>query len=77
MSIETFNKELTTLLSDRYSISEAARNNHAKGEDIFDPVLPLGVAFPNTTEEVSQIVKVWDFRNFEIHKNTFSCLRRS
>ena len=49
MSIETFNNELTAFLSDRYSISEAARNNHARGEDIFDPILPLGVAFPNTT----------------------------
>ena len=56
MNLETFNKELTALLADRYSISESARNNHARGEDIFDPVLPLGVAFPNTTEEVSRIV---------------------
>ena len=56
MNLETFNNELTALLADRYSISESARNNHARGEDIFDPVLPLGVAFPNTTEEVSRIV---------------------
>ena len=58
MNIETFNTELTSLLEERYSNSESARNNHARGEDIFDPILPLGVAFPNTTEEVSQIVKV-------------------
>jgi len=58
MSVETFNNKLTSLLEERYSISESARNNHARGEDIFDPILPLGVAFPNTTEEVSQIVKI-------------------
>ena len=58
MSVETFNNELISLLEDRYSISESTRNNHARGEDIYDPVLPLGVAFPNTTEEVAQIVKI-------------------
>ena len=58
MNLDTFNAELTSLLSDRYSISESIRTNHARGEDIFDPVLPLGVAFPKTTEEVSKIVKI-------------------
>ena len=58
MNLDTFNTELTSLLSDRYSISESIRTNHARGEDIFDPVLPLGVAFPKTTEEVSKIVKI-------------------
>jgi len=58
MNLDTFNTELTSFLSDRYSISESIRTNHARGEDIFDPVLPLGVAFPKTTEEVSKIVKI-------------------
>ena len=58
MNIDTFNTELTSLLSDRYSISKSVRTNHARGEDIFDPVLPLGVAFPKSTEEVSKIVKI-------------------
>ena len=58
MNLDTFNAKLTSLLSDRYSISESIRTNHARGEDIFDPVLPLGVAFPKTTEEVSKIVKI-------------------
>jgi len=50
--------ELSTLLLDRYSTSKSTRSNYAKGEDIFDPILPLGVAFPETNEEVSQIVKI-------------------
>ena len=54
----TFNSALTLLLKDRYSVSESTRANYARGEDIFDPVMPLGVAFPNTTEEVSKIVKL-------------------
>ncbi len=41
MNLETFNNELTALLADRYYISESARKNHARGEDIFEPVLPL------------------------------------
>ncbi|MDC0056716.1 FAD-binding protein [Alphaproteobacteria bacterium] len=60
MSYEVFNNKLISLLENRYSTSESIRNNYARGEDIFDPILPLGVAFPNTTEEVSQIVKICD-----------------
>ena len=58
MNEETINDELVSLLKGRYSISESTRTNHARGEDIFDPVLPMGVAFPTTTDEVSQIVKI-------------------
>ena len=58
MNKETLNNELISLLAERYSVSESTRINHARGEDIFDPVLPIGVAFPNTTEEVSKIVKL-------------------
>ena len=50
--------ELTSLLSDRYSVSESSRINHARGEDIFDPVLPLAVAFPKTNLEISEIIKI-------------------
>ena len=60
MDTNSFKKELTFLLSDRFSLSEAVRSNYARGEDIFDPVLPLGVAFPETTEEVSKIIKICD-----------------
>ncbi|SVD60559.1 uncharacterized protein METZ01_LOCUS413413, partial [marine metagenome] len=58
MSLETFNIELTSLLEDRYSVSKSTRINYARGEDIFDPVLPLGVAFPKTNEEISKIIKI-------------------
>jgi len=56
--IDTFHNKLTSLLDKRYSVSESTRANYARGEDIFDPVLSLGVAFPNTTEEISKIVKI-------------------
>ena len=58
MNLDTFNSELNSLLADRYSVSESIRINYARGEDIFDPILPLGIAFPKTTEEVSEIVKI-------------------
>lgn len=58
MNTNIFQDELKSLLADRFSITEAIRANYARGEDIFDPVLPLGVAFPETTEEVSKIVKI-------------------
>ena len=53
-----FQNQLKSLLLDRYSISESVRANYARGEDIFDPILPLGIAFPETNEEVSKIVKI-------------------
>ena len=58
MKLNTFNNELTSLLDDRYSISESTRINYSRGEDIFDPVLSMGVTFPNNNEEISRIVKI-------------------
>ena len=58
MNTNIFQDELKSLLADRFSVTEAIRANYARGEDIFDPVLPLGIAFPETTEEVSKIVKI-------------------
>ena len=58
MNLKAVNNDLTLLLGDRFSIIESTRINHSRGEDIFDPILPAGVAFPNTTEEVSKIVKI-------------------
>jgi D-lactate dehydrogenase (cytochrome) len=57
-NIEYINKAFTSLLGDRYSTAESTRTNHARGEDIFDPILPVGVAYPKSTEEVSEIVKI-------------------
>ena len=61
---QSFKDEIVNLLGNRFSTSESVRANYSKGEDIFDPVLPLGVAFPNTSQEVSQILKICN--NFQI-----------
>ena len=50
--------QLKSFLSNRFSTAESVRANYARGEDIFDPVLPMGVAFPETNEEISKIVKI-------------------
>ena len=34
---------LKDILQERISFSESVRNNHAKGEDAYDPVLPRAV----------------------------------
>tara|TARA_Y100001970_G_scaffold233432_1_gene291009 strand:- start:1516 stop:2892 length:1377 start_codon:yes stop_codon:yes gene_type:complete len=51
-------KELTLLLKDRISLSESTRTNFARGEDTYDPVLSQAVVFPETNEEVSNILKL-------------------
>ena len=51
-------QELTSLLSDRFSLSQSTRANYARGEDTYDPVLSQAVVFPETNEEVSGILKL-------------------
>ena len=51
-------KELTSLLSNRFSLSQSTRANYARGEDTYDPVLSQAVVFPETNEEVSGILKL-------------------
>ena len=34
---------LKDILQERISFSESVRNNHAKGEDTYDPILPLSL----------------------------------
>jgi len=58
MKNEILQKELTSLLGNRFSISESTRENYARGEDAFEPVLSQGVAFPNSNEEISKINKL-------------------
>ena len=53
MNNNNFKNELISLLADRFSVKEGVRRNYSRGEDIFEPILPLGIAFPNSTEEVS------------------------
>ena len=58
MGTAKFQKKLKSLLGDRISTSDSKKSNYARGEDIFDPILPKAVAFPNTNEEVSSIVNL-------------------
>ena len=50
--------ELKNLLNSRFSTSESARGNYARGEDTYDPILSKAVVFPETNEEVSKILKL-------------------
>jgi D-lactate dehydrogenase (cytochrome) len=49
---------LEALLGDRVTTSMAVREHHGRGEDYFKPVPPDAVCFPQTTEEVAEIVKI-------------------
>ncbi len=51
-------EELKTLLGERLSTSTGVRDHHSKDESWHIPHRPDAVAFPNSTEEVSQIVQV-------------------
>ena len=53
-------KELLSILGERFVTSESTRLNYSRGEDIFSPVLSQAVVFPNTNEEISKIVKLCD-----------------
>ena len=50
--------ELKNLLNSRYSTSESARGNYARGEDTYDPILSKAVVFPENNNEVSKILKI-------------------
>ena len=52
--------QLKKILNGRFSQSESTRANYARGEDTYDPVLSQAVVFPETNEEVSQILKLCD-----------------
>ena len=47
---------LKDVLQDRISFSESVRNNYAKGEDAYDPILPKAVLFPENNGELSRIL---------------------
>ena len=57
MDLELQN-ELKKILNSRFSTSVSTRTNYSRGEDTFDPVLSEAVAFPETNEEVSEILKL-------------------
>jgi D-lactate dehydrogenase (cytochrome) len=50
--------ELQVFLGDRVSAAEAVREHHSRGESSHPPGLPDLVCFPQSTEEVSRIVKI-------------------
>mgnify|MGYP000668583688 CR=1 FL=1 len=55
---EQVQRELKKILNGRFSLSESTRANYARGEDSYEPVLSQAVAFPETNEEVSKILKL-------------------
>jgi len=55
---ELIQAEIKKIFNGRFSTSESTRANYARGEDTYDPVLSLGVVFPETNEEVSKILKL-------------------
>ena len=55
---ETLKQKLSDILKDRISLSESTRTNYARGEDAYEPVLSKAVAFPESNEEVSKILKL-------------------
>ena len=57
MEIDNLKKGLENIIGDRFNISESIRSNYARGEDVFDPILSQGIAFPNNDQEISKIVK--------------------
>jgi D-lactate dehydrogenase (cytochrome) len=50
--------ELKALFGDRLSTSTGVRDHHSKDESWHHPHRPDAVVFPNTTEEVSEIVQI-------------------
>lgn len=51
-------EELKALLGERVSTNPTVRDTHGKDESWHHPHRPDAVVFPNTTEEVSEIVKI-------------------
>ena len=50
--------ELKKIFNSRFSTSVSTRTNYARGEDTYDPILSKAVVFPETNEEVSQILRL-------------------
>ena len=46
------------LLQDRFTTSDSVLVNFAKGEDAYDPVNSEAVVFPNSNEELSEVLKL-------------------
>ena len=55
---EQIQAEFKKIFNGRFSTSESTRSNYARGEDTYNPILSKAVVFPETNEEVSQILKI-------------------
>ena len=55
---EIVQTELKKIFNGRFSTSVSTRSNYARGEDTYNPILSKAVVFPETNEEVSQILKI-------------------
>ncbi|HSG37017.1 MAG TPA: FAD-binding protein, partial [Paracoccaceae bacterium] len=58
MSIDTAIDALQSLLGDRITRSKSDRDLHGQSESHFPLTPPDAVAYPDTTEEVSALVKI-------------------
>lgn len=58
MSIETAIERIAAILGDRVVTSLAERELHGENESYYQKALPDAVAYPESTEEVSQIAKI-------------------
>ena len=58
MSIQTAIERIGALLGDRVVTSLAERELHGENESYYQKALPDAVVYPDSTEEVSQIVKI-------------------
>ncbi len=66
MNNPSLKQELTSLLKDRFSLSQSTRANYARGEDTYDPILSQAVVFPETNEEVSEILKICNYHKVPV-----------
>jgi D-lactate dehydrogenase (cytochrome) len=58
MELQTAIDELKALFGERVSTSTGVRDHHGKDESWHHPHRPDAVVFPNTTEEVAEVVRV-------------------
>ncbi len=58
--------ELAALLGARFSTAQAVRDHHGKDESWAVPAPPDAVAFPHSTEEVAEIVKICAAHEFPV-----------
>ena len=58
MKNSVLQKKLMDSLQDRFTTSDSVLINFAKGEDAYDPVKSEAVVFPNSNEELSEVLKL-------------------